>query len=165
MAILPVIQYSSVEDGVLLPDDDVGPQVRTQFQIQFVETVNLTLTAQVNAEDFLGGSNRNITKADLTDAKQYRLVARVAVGSASANVPRIYARFSAAVFSTTLSDYSAPLGDAGDVPLSLTTAGHVETAWTALNEDAKADVFLTLLQHGGDASASPVLRMVAIQFR
>jgi hypothetical protein len=51
------------------------------------------------------------------------------------------------------------------VTVSLSAAGHVETAWTNLAAGAIADVFLTVLQNGGDAAADPALGHVSIQFR
>lgn len=126
-------------------------------------SANVTMTNQANAEQFLGNSNRNITRVDLTNYTQYRLCARIVTGTASVNTPRIYAQFHTS-FTTTVATFS-PLGDSGDVNVSLTTAGHVATAWTNLATAAKADVFLTVMQNGGDAAADPAVAQVVIQFK
>lgn len=124
---------------------------------------NVTLTNQANAEQFLGNSNRNITMADLSGFTEYRLLARVVTGSASANSPRLYAEYHTS-FTTTVGTYST-LGTSV-VSVSLTTAGHVATAWTALAAGAIADgIFLTVLQNGGDAAADPAVAQVVLEFR
>ena len=124
---------------------------------------NLTLTNQANSEQFLGNSNRNIVKLDLTNYTDVRLRIRVAVGSASVNNPRVYLEYRATTFSTTIGDYLA-IG-ASAVNVSLTTAGWVETAWIALVAGAKADVWIALLQNGGDAAADPALGNAYVEFR
>jgi hypothetical protein len=123
---------------------------------------NITMTNQANAEQFLGNSNRNITKVDLTDYTEVRLVARVVTGSASVNNPRIYAEYHTS-FTTTVATYSG-IGTSA-VSCSLTTAGLVDSGWVALATGAKADVFVTVLQNGGDAGADPALGPVALHFR
>ena len=126
-------------------------------------SANLTLTNQANSEQFLGNSNRNIVKLDLTNYADVRLRIRVAVGSASVNNPRVYLEYRATTFSTTIGDYLA-IG-ASAVNVSLTTAGWVETAWIALVAGAKADVWIALLQNGGDAAADPALGCAYVEFR
>lgn len=149
------------DDGVLAVPAGGSSQLIVPFHAD--GSANITMTNQANSEQFLGNSNRNITRADLTNYTQYRLVARVVTGSASANTPRLYAQFHTS-FSTTASDYS-PLGDSGDVNASLTNAGLVATAWTNLASAAKADVFLTVMQNGGDGTADPAVGPVMIQFK
>lgn len=126
-------------------------------------TANVTLTNQANAEQFLGNSDRNIKPVDLTDFTEYRLCARVVTASASPNSPRLYAQYHTS-FTTTVATHS-PLGASGDVALSLAAAGSVKTAWTAIVAGAKADVFVTVMQNGGNASADPALGNVEVQFR
>lgn len=124
---------------------------------------NVTLTNQANAEQFLGNSNRNITMVDLADFTEYRLHARVVTGSVSVNSPRLYAEYHTS-FTTTVATYSQ-LGTSA-VNVSLTTAGHVATAWTPLAVGAIADgIFLTVLQHGGDGAADPAVAQVVVEFR
>jgi hypothetical protein len=124
---------------------------------------NSALTNQANTEQFIVNNSRNICQCDLTDFTQYRLCARVVTGSASANSPRLYAQYHTS-FTTTVATYS-DLGSGGEVALSLTTAGAIKTAWTTIAAGALADVFLTVMQHGGDATADPAIAHVQIQFR
>ena len=138
-----------------------SPKLCVAFQSNAGTTA--ALTDQANAEQFLTNSNRNIKLVDLTDFTQYRLYARITTGSASANTPRLYVQYNA-TFSTTPGDYS-PLGASGDVNLSLTTAGGIVTAWTNIATAAKADVFLAVMQDGGDAAADPAFGQIEVQFR
>lgn len=123
---------------------------------------NLTLTNQANSEQFLGNSNRNITKIDLTDMTECRLICRVVTGSASVNTPRAYLQYHTS-FTTTAATHS-PIGTS-EVLCSLTSAGLIDSGWIPLVAGAKADVFVTVLQHGGDAAADPALGMVVAHFR
>lgn len=125
-------------------------------------TANVTMTNQANAEQFLANSNRNITKIDLTNYTEVRLVAHVVTGSASVNSPRIYAEYHTS-FTTTVATYSG-IGTSV-VSCSLTTAGLVDSGWVPLVTGAKADVFVTVLQNGGNAAADPAVAHVSLQFR
>lgn len=122
----------------------------------------LTLTNQANAEQFLGNSDRNIKKIDLSNFTQVRLLARVVTGSASANTPRIYAEYHTS-FTTTVGTYSG-IGSSA-VNCSLTSTGLIDSGWINLVAGAKADVFVTILMNGGDAAADPALGQVALQFK
>lgn len=123
---------------------------------------NVTLTNQANAEQFLGNSNRNITKVDLTNCTQCRLVARIVTASASVNSPRIYLEYSTS-FTTTVGSY-LDIGSSA-VTASLASATFVDTGWINLVAGAKADVFITVLMNGGDAAADPALGMIAAHFK
>lgn len=153
------------DDGTLqTPSGGGGGSTSPKLAIVFHgdATANVTLTNQANAEQFLGNSDRNIKQVDLTDFTEYRLCARVVTASASANSPRLYAQYHTS-FTTTVATHS-DLG-ASEVALSLAAAGAVKTAWTAIVAGAKADVFLTVMQNGGNGSADPALGNVEVQFR
>jgi hypothetical protein len=123
----------------------------------------LTLTSQAVAAQFLANNNRNITLLDLAEYTECRLVARVATGSASANTPQLRVGYST-TFTTTVGSFS----DIGTSPVvaSLTTAGVARSAWVPLATNAAADaVYVTVLQEGGNASASPALGPVIVEFR
>ena len=128
----------------------------------FAPTAAVALTNQANAEQFLTNGSHVIRKADLTSYTQVRLLVRVTTGSASANNPRIYLEYFTS-FSTTVSNYLA-IG-ASAVNCSLTAAGLIDSGWINLVAGAKADVFLAVLQNGGNASADPALSWVAAQFK
>jgi hypothetical protein len=123
---------------------------------------NATLTNQANSEQFLANSNRNIMLADLTNYTQVRLLSRVVTGSASANTPRVYVEYSTS-FTTTVGSY-ATIGSSA-VENSLTTAGYVDSGWINLATGAKAEVYVTILQNGGDAAADPALGPTIVRFR
>ncbi len=120
------------------------------------------MTNQAVAEQFLANSNRSITKADLADFTQCRLITRVITGSASANSPRLRLRYST-TFTTTIGSF-AQIG-ASDVVTSLTSTGVIDSGWVDLVVGAQADVFLTVSQIGGDAAADPAVGMVLAYFR
>jgi len=122
----------------------------------------ITMTNQANSEQFLGNSNRIITKVDLTHYTQVRLITRVVTGSASANSPRVYAEYHTA-FSTTIGNYVG-IGTS-TVNCSLTSTGLIDSGWIDLADGAKADVFIAVLQNGGDATADPAVGGVYLHFR
>jgi hypothetical protein len=122
----------------------------------------ITLTDQALAEQFLSNSSRNITKFDLTQYTQCRLITRVTTGSASANSPRLRVRYNT-TFSTTVGDYS-DIGTS-EVSTSLTSTGVIDSGWVNLAAGALADVFITVTQLGGDGAADPAYGMVMVHFR
>lgn len=135
----------------------------SQLEITIIaSTANLVLTNQANAEQFLGNTSRDIHKVDLTNYTQVRLLVRVGSGSASPNSPRVYAEYAPA-FTTTLGDYLA-IG-ASAVNCSIAATGLIDSGWINLVAGAKADVFITILQNGGNGSADPALGPIAVQFK
>ncbi len=155
-------------DGTATTKAATAAQIKTYFRSPLIlpihgdASANVTMTNQANSEQFLGNSNRNIFHIDLTGYTEARLCARVVTGSASANTPRIYAEYHTA-YSTTAGDYS-DIGTSA-VSVSLTTAGYVSTSWVALASGAKADVYVTVFQNGGDGAADPAVGPVSLQFR
>lgn len=125
----------------------------------------ITLTNQPNTAQFLSNSNRNIWQVDLTKYTQVRIVARVTTGSASANSPRLIARYKtvASGFSTTVGDY-VDIGTS-EVSASLTSTGVIASSWIAITASALADIFITIIQNGGDGAADPAYAMLGLQFR
>jgi hypothetical protein len=126
---------------------------------------SVTLTDQTNAAAFLAGSNRNIWKADLARHREVRITARVNTASASANSPRLIARYKtvASGFSTTVGDY-VDIGTS-EVSASLSALGVISSSWIDLAAAAQADVFLTIVQAGGDGAADPRYGMLGLEFR
>lgn len=123
--------------------------------------VNLTLTNQANAEQFLGNSNRNTIIVDLDVYTQARLVCRVITASASVNSPRIYLQDSAS------SDSGYANSAATGTPnCSLSSTGMKDTGWFDLSTNSKvANRFVRVAQNGGDAAADPALGMVVVYFK
>lgn len=123
---------------------------------------NLQLTNQANAENFLAAVSRDITVLDLTTYTQCRLVTRVQTNSASANNPRLRLRYHTA-FSTTVTDY-VDIGTS-EVATSLASTGLADSGWINLATGAKADVYVTVTQLGGDGAADPVIGFINAYFR
>lgn len=120
------------------------------------------LTNQANATQFLANSNSNITKLDLTRFSQVKLTVMVSVGSASANSPAVSLRYST-TYTTTASSYLA-IGTSA-VSASLATSTLVDTGWIDLAAGAKAEVFVAIIQTGGDGAADPRVGMIHAHFR
>lgn len=121
---------------------------------------SMTLTDVAAGDAFLGKSNSNIRRADLTDFTQVRFHCRV-TGAATAGT-LLKLRYHTA-FSTTIGDFV----DAGTsaVQLDIASTGHVTTSWIDLAAGAKADVFLAPVQTGGDGATDPSIRYLAAEFR
>lgn len=154
--------------GIQGPEGPEGPQGPAggggQLLVPFHAAADsaVTMTNQANSEQFLANSNRNIIKADLTDYTECRLTTRVNTGSASVNSPRVYLQFHTS-FTTTVATYS----DCAATPVScsLTNTGLIDSGWMSLVAGAKADVFLTVMQNGGDGAADPAVGPVIAYFR
>lgn len=124
---------------------------------------NLTLTNQAAGLQFLGNSNRNITKLDLTNYSQVRLIARVVTRSASVNSPRVMVKYHTS-FSTTATDYSM-FNSSEDVAIALGSATLADSGWSTMPSAARADVFVAMFQSGGDGAADPAFGNVCVQFK
>lgn len=134
----------------------VGTDIYISEKTAPVSTVNIgavTLTAQPNSEAGVGSAQYHEASGSL----QVRVVAQVTTASASANSPRLYPQYSTNGGSswTTIGSSSA----------SLSSAGYVKSGWNTLPSGAQADVIFRVASNGGNASASPVVAGVALQFR
>jgi hypothetical protein len=139
-----------------------GPAPQLALAVHNNAAAAIALTNQANALQFLAASDRHVLRADLSGYAEARLVVRVTTGSASQNTPRLMVRYRT-VFSTTPADYL--LLATTEVSCSLTSTGVVSSAWLPLVAGAKADVFLAVLQDGGDGVADPAVGAVTVQFR
>ncbi len=122
----------------------------------------IVLTNQANSTQFLGNSDSNIAKLDLTRFTQVRMTSRVTAGSASANSPKLTLKYST-TYTTTASSY-VNIGTSA-VEVSLTTATLVDTGWIDLDSSAKAEVYVTIIQTGGDGAADPRVGITHAHFR
>lgn len=126
-----------------------GPASHMEIPVHADASANLTLTNQANSEQDLGNNVRSRKKVDLSWCTAFRVIGRLVTGSASANNPRIYFRYS-----TNDSNYYAM--DAVDTAVSMTATGWKDTGWLDLVAGAKADnVYIRICQNGGDAAADP----------
>ena len=115
---------------------------------------NIAMTNQPNSAQIQPTSNANAwaTRVDLTNAHQIRFGARVGVGSASANSPRLILRYYTSL-SATASDW-IDIGTS-EVSASLTSTGIARSSWIDIAALAKADVFVTIISDGGNGTADP----------
>lgn len=172
---LPALTTPAVVDLLAIVDDPAGTPITKKIALSDLMkmrstvvavhsdgSANITMTNQPNSEQFLGNSNRNITKIDLTHYTQVRLITRVVTNSASANTPRVYAEYHTS-FTTTVGTFS-DIGSSA-VNCSLASTGVIDSGWIDLVAGAKADVFVTVLQNGGDGAADPAVGGVYLHFR
>lgn len=117
---------------------------------------NLVLTDQPNSEQPLANSQRSSVRVDTRNFQQFRLTAIVMALSASVNSPRIYIQYSL--------DGNNWTGN-GAQNISLTTTGAKETTWIDLPVEAIGDIYVRVVQNGGNGTADPALGNITIQFR
>lgn len=120
----------------------------------------VTLTDVAAADAFLGKSNRNIQQIDLTPYTQVRMTVRVTTGATAGT--KLVATYHTS-FSTTLTDYVA-IGTSA-VECAIDSTGVITSSWIDLASGAKADVFTTIKQTGGDGATDTVIAFLTLQFR
>jgi len=123
----------------------------------------LTLTDQASAIDFLAGSARNVQLVDCSGCTQVRLQSLVEAASASENTPRLVAMYSTS-YSATAGDYS----DIGSTEVSTTmfSTGHKDSGWITITSDAIADdLYVSVMQIGGNGSADPSVSAIIVELR
>jgi len=111
---------------------------------------------------FWNGSHRHITKVDLTNFTQVRLLVNKQ-GTAGDAASKLILRYRTA-FSVTVADYS----DIGTSEVSLpvnTTNNVLVTNWINLAVAAKADVFVALVGSGGNRALDPIFGVIMAQFK
>lgn len=158
--------------GRAIVDDATAADQRTTLGISAVynkfvmpiyhDANAFTMTTHPSTARFLNNTNRFVHRVDLTDWTEARVVARVTTGSASPNSPRLVFRYHTA-FSTTVGDFV----DAGtsEIAVSVASTGAPASSWITLASGAKADVYISVQEIGGDSTASPVVANVYIEFR
>jgi len=99
----------------------------------------------------------------LTGFTQVRMVGVQVTTSASVNSPKITLKYKTGNYSATLGDYAA-IG-ASSVELSLTGTGAKDTGWINLVSGAKADVWVTLTEKGGDGVLDPAFGHLTVWFK
>lgn len=123
---------------------------------------NATWTNMPAAETFLFGSHRHVTKVDLTNYTQVRLVVnkQTTAGAASSV---IFVKYRTA-FDTTVGNYSAIGTSAVQVAVNVTNTVLV-TSWVDLVAGAKADVFVAVAGSGGDGALDPAFGTISLEFK
>lgn len=120
----------------------------------------VTLSDVAAADAFLAKSSRNVQQIDLTPYTQVRMTVRVTT-AATAGTKLVATYYTA--FSTTVGDYVA-IGTSA-VECALDATGTITSSWIDLAAGAKADVFTTIKQTGGDGATDPVIAFLTLQFR
>jgi len=121
-----------------------------------------TWTNMPLALTFWSGSYRHITKIDLTNYTQVRLIVNKQT-TAGAAASKLILRYNA-VFSTTVGNYL----DIGSSEVSVavnTTNTVLATSWISLATGAKADIFLSLIGSGGNGALDPAFGQIIAQFK
>lgn len=128
-------------------------------------TANITLTNQPNSEQFLSNSNRNIWLVDFTGYDSVKISFRTITGSASANSPRIKLEY-ATTFGANTTDYS-PIGTgATEVSAAISTTNALtNSGWVALTDAAKAEIYIALMQDGGDGVEDPAIASITVSVK
>lgn len=121
---------------------------------------SMTLTDVAAGDAFLGKSNSNIRRADLSYFTQVRFHCRVTGAATAGTLIKLRYRTS---FSTTIGDY-VDIGTSA-VQVDLAATGHSTSSWIDLAAGAKADVYLAPVQTGGDGATDPAIRWLAAEFR
>jgi hypothetical protein len=133
------------------------------FHITFVAAGNLILNNMASALQFFNNQTAYITRADLNRYKRVRLHVQRGGTSGAAN-SRIILRYRRWIdgFSTTTTSYS-DFNTECSVLISGTNT-FLSTSWINLPVNAQEDVYLALMQQGGDGSADPVIGGVYAEF-
>lgn len=99
----------------------------------------------------------------LTGMSQVRLVGVQVTTSASVNTPKVKLKYKTGDYSATVGQYA----EIGQVPveLPLTGTGMRDSGWINLAEAAKAEVWVTLTELGGDGTADPAFGHLTAYFK
>ena len=128
-----------------------------------VDAAAFAWTNMPSADTLLNGSHRHVTRVDLTNFTQCRLVVnkQSVAGGATSKIRLVYAT----TFQTVPANYLAiGASEVAASPLNVQNA-IVASAWINLVAGAKADVFLALIGSGGDGALDPTFGSIVAQFR
>lgn len=127
-------------------------------------SANLTLTNSPLAERIaLNQPTRMCKLVPLAGMTQVRLVGVQVTASASQDSPRVQLKYKTGDYSATLGNYAA-IGTSS-VELSLAGTGQKDTGWIDLQEAAKADVWVTLTEAGGNGVIDPAFGNLIAYFK
>jgi len=167
MANATVKGRTSTGSGV--PEDVTMTQLRAMLKpvLRCPFHAYATGTAQLGTHpstaQFLLNASQNIQLADLANYSQCRIFHRTITNSASTNTPRLIARYVTSYTSTVASWLDI---GTSEVSSSLASYGVQNSGWMDLAAGAKADdVYISIIQIGGDGTATPRVASVFIEFR
>ena len=131
------------------------------YRIQFTAAGNFTLSSMASALQFFNNQTAYIVRADLTGYRRVRLHV-LKGGTAGAATAVIRLRYST-TFTTTAASYS----EIGTTAVSVSISGtntYLTTSWIDLATLARGDVYVALMQEGGNGSTSPIVGNIAAEF-
>lgn len=142
-----------------------GGQSSIDFALNLVNAP-LTLTNALQADGFIAADTSYRQKIDLQGFKQVRLTAEIKTESASANSPKLQLRASL-TDSTTVSDYVIMGSSSVEVSMFTGQQGKIaDSGWIdILFTFCVPNVYLGLMNIGGDGAADPVVNMVTAWFQ
>jgi hypothetical protein len=128
-----------------------------------IDAAAFSWTNMPSADTLLNGSHRHVTKLDLANFTQARLVVnkQATAGAASSKIRLVYAT----TFQTAPAGYSQiGTGEVACSPLNVTNTV-LASGWVNLAAGAKTDVFVALIGSGGDGALDPAFGSIVAQFR
>jgi hypothetical protein len=115
-----------------------------------------------NAIAFFNSQTAYITRADLSNFRQVRLICQVQTAGSSSTILQVRYRTS---YNATASNWTDALGTSA-VAVNLNTGGTVAiSSWIDIAAGARGDIWLALLTSGGDGSADPIVGHISMEFR
>ncbi len=132
-----------------------------EFLVPSENAVDLVAwTDQPAAAAFVNADTTKIRLADLSAFSECRLIVHQKTAGAATAVADV--KFSP-TFTTTLSNYSNLCAPTARV--SLAGTGVVVGAWVPIVENARGDMYVSVIGSGGDGAVDPELLRVNVQFR
>lgn len=155
------VEVTRDTDGQLRFFAPRSQSIRVNFHV--APDASLRLTDQALAADFLSANSRNVQLVDCSGCTQVRLHCLVETASTSENTPKLVAKYS-----TTHSTDPADYLDVGssEVSTTLFSTGHKTSGWVTITSDAIADdLYVSVIQVGGDGTSDPDVSGVVVEFR
>jgi hypothetical protein len=131
------------------------------YRISFTAAGNFTLTNMASALQFFNNQTAYIARADLKGFRRVRLIVQKG-GTAGSTNAKLILRYRT-TYSNTTTDYSNIGTSEVSVAIN-TTNTYLTTSWIDLALAAKGDVFVSLMQQGGDGSADPIVGNIYAEF-
>lgn len=124
---------------------------------------NITQSSIATAAAFISANVRSVTKVDLTNYTEARLLGSInnVNGPADSNINLRYST----TFDATPGNYLA----AGAAEIKAALSGgqntYFDSGWAGIVSAARTDVFIAAITTSGDATTSPTIGSVHVQFR
>lgn len=156
------IQGPAGADGAAGAQGPAGPASVLVVPFCTSTTAAAAWTNMPAAEAFLFGSHRVVTKVDLANFTQCRLIVNKQA-TAGAAASKLFVKYRS-TFNATATNYSDIGASAIEVAVNVQNSV-LASAWVDLVVGAKADVFVTVNGSGGDGVLDPAFGSIAVQFK